>query len=86
MENDNNSRSTWRFFDGSVSISISMLLAGAINSCAPGGQLPVLGWQGLSKVTNSGLPPQTVIPAKAGIQKAVVLRMSWIPAFAGMTD
>ncbi len=44
MENDNNSRSTWRFFDGSVSISISMLLAVAINSCAPGGQLPVLGW------------------------------------------
>ena len=42
--------------------------------------------QGLSKVTNSALPPQTVIPAKAGIQKAVVLRMSWIPAFAGMTD
>ena len=44
MENDNNSRSTWRFFDGSVSISISMLLAVAINSCAPCGQLPVLDW------------------------------------------
>ena len=26
-----------------------------------------------------------VIPAKAGIQKVVVFKMSWIPAFAGMT-
>ena len=41
MENDEQ-RSTWRFFDGSVSISVSMLLAVLVDGCAPCSRLPVL--------------------------------------------
>ena len=42
--------------------------------------------RGLSKVVDSGLPPQTVIPAKAGIQDVLNTTNFWIPACAGMTD
>ena len=41
MEN-NDHRSTWRFFDGSVSISVSMLLAVLVDGCTLCGRLPVL--------------------------------------------
>ena len=41
MEN-NERRSTWRFFDGSVSISVSMLLAVLVDSCGLCARLPLL--------------------------------------------
>ena len=41
MENDDN-RSTWRFFDGSASISVSMLLAVIIDGCALCSRVPLL--------------------------------------------
>ena len=43
-ENQDGNRSIWRFFDGAVSISISMLLAVLVADCALCGQLPALGW------------------------------------------
>lgn len=43
MENDAASRPLWRFFDGSVSVSASMLLAILISACPCGG-LPLLGY------------------------------------------
>ena len=43
-ENHDGNRSIWRFFDGAVSISISMLVAVLISDCALCGQLPALGW------------------------------------------
>jgi len=42
--------------------------------------------EGLSKVLDSGLSTQTVVPAKAGIQDILTSTTCWIPAFAGMTD
>ncbi len=41
MEN-NDHRSTWRFIDGSVSISVSMLLAVLVDGCTLCSRLPVL--------------------------------------------
>lgn len=51
MDNDRDSgRPVWRFFDGSVSISISMLLAVAVNYCGACAGVPVLGFlHGLSQ-------------------------------------
>ena len=43
-DNHDGNRSIWRFFDGAVSISISMLVAVLITDCAFCGQLPTLGW------------------------------------------
>lgn len=43
-ENHDVNRSIWRFFDGAVSISISMLVAVLVAECALCGQLPALGW------------------------------------------
>lgn len=43
MENDAASRPLWRFFDGSVSVSASMLLAILISACPCSG-LPLLGY------------------------------------------
>ena len=43
-ENYDGNRSIWRFFDGAVSISISMLVAVLISDCALCGQLTALGW------------------------------------------
>ncbi len=43
-ENHDSNRSIWRFFDGAVSVSISMLAAVLVSDCAPCGQLPALGW------------------------------------------
>ena len=55
MRSNNTNRATWRFFDGSVSISASMLLAVAIDGCANCHSLPVLGLlQGLTQ-RNDGL-------------------------------
>ena len=51
MDNDRDSgRPVWRFFDGSVSISISMLLAVAVNYCGACAGVPALGFlHGLSQ-------------------------------------
>ncbi len=46
MADSDNSRSWWRFFDGSVSVSASMLLAVLIDSCALCDRLPLLGFLG----------------------------------------
>ena len=43
-ENHDGNRSIWRFFDGAVSISISMLSAVLVADCALCGQLPALSW------------------------------------------
>ena len=43
-ETHDGNRSIWRFFDGAVSISISMLVAVLVSDCALCGQLPALGW------------------------------------------
>lgn len=43
-ENHDGNRSMWRFFDGTVSISVSMLVAVLLTDCAVCGQLPALGW------------------------------------------
>ena len=50
MENSNSARPMWRFFDGSVSVSISMLLSVALNYCAFCAGVPVLGF--LRELTN----------------------------------
>ncbi len=42
MADSDNSRSWWRFFDGSVSVSASMLLAVLIDGCALCDRLPLL--------------------------------------------
>ena len=42
-ENDDGSRPGWRFVEGSVSVSVSMLLALLLSECACGG-LPLLGY------------------------------------------
>ena len=54
MENNRDSvRGVWRFLDGSVSISISMLLAVALNYCESCAGFPVLGFlHGLSDRDN----------------------------------
>ena len=44
MENNDSIRPVWRFFDGAVSISVSMLLAVLLNDCAFCGRLPALSW------------------------------------------
>ena len=50
MENSSAARPMWRFFDGSVSVSISMLLSVALNYCAFCAGVPVLGF--LRELTN----------------------------------
>lgn len=44
MENDDRNRSLWRFFDGAASVSASMALAVALNSCVSCDGLPLLGY------------------------------------------
>ena len=46
MADSDSNRSWWRFFDGSVSVSASMLLAVLIDSCALCDRLPLLGFLG----------------------------------------
>ena len=44
MRNEDGSRPTWRFFDGAVSISVSMLVAVLLGDCGSCGGLPILGY------------------------------------------
>ena len=50
MQNDDRNRSLWRFFDGAASVSASMALAVALNSCVSCDGLPLLGY--LYELTN----------------------------------
>ncbi len=50
METNDSSRPAWRFVDGSVSVSMSMLVAVALNNCAFCEKLTVLGF--LKELTN----------------------------------
>lgn len=43
MEHSDGNRAVWRFLDGSISISVSMLVAVALNNCFFCTNLPVLG-------------------------------------------
>ncbi len=51
---DSSNRPVWRFFDGSVSISASMLLAILLSGCACGG-LPLLGYLGMLTSRDDGV-------------------------------
>ena len=42
METDDGNRPAWRFVDGSISVSMSMLVAVALNSCTFCQKLPLL--------------------------------------------
>ncbi len=44
MRNNDDNRLTWRFFDGAVSISISMLLAVLVAGCQGCAGVPLLGY------------------------------------------
>ena len=44
MRESEGTRPTWRFFDGAVSISVSMLLAVLLSDCGGCGDLPLLGY------------------------------------------
>lgn len=44
MRDNGSSRPTWRFFDGAVSISASMLLAVLLSDCIGCHELPLLGY------------------------------------------
>ena len=44
MQNDDRNRSLWRFFDGAASVSASMALAVALNSCVSCDGRPLLGY------------------------------------------
>ena len=44
MQNDDRNRSLWRFFDGAASVSASMALAVALNSCVSCAGRPLLGY------------------------------------------
>ncbi len=50
MQNDDRNCSLWRFFDGAASVSASMALAVALNSCVSCDGLPLLGY--LYELTN----------------------------------
>lgn len=48
-------RPTWRFFDGAVSISISMLIAVLLGDCGGWGWLPLLGYLKLLTERDDGI-------------------------------
>ena len=55
MRNEDGSRPTWRFFDGAVSISVSMLLAVTLGDCGGCGSLPLLGYLKLLTERDDGI-------------------------------
>ena len=59
MQHDDRNRSLWRFFDGAASVSASMALAVALNSCVSCDSLPLLGY--LHGLTNQ--PDGVIITA-----------------------
>lgn len=52
---DEGNRPTWRFFDGAVSISISMLLAVLLGDCRSCGNLPLLSYLKLLTERDDGV-------------------------------
>ena len=55
MRDNESSRPTWRFFDGAVSISVSMLLAVLLGDCEGCGGLPLLGYLKLLTERDDGI-------------------------------
>ena len=55
MRDNESIRPTWRFFDGAVSISISMLLAVLLGDCGVCGGLPPLGYLKLLTERDDGI-------------------------------
>ena len=55
MRNEDGSRPTWRFFDGAVSISVSMLVAVLLADCRGCGSLPLLGYLKLLTDRDDGI-------------------------------
>ena len=69
-ENHDGNRTMWRFFDGAVSISISMLVAILVADCLLCGQLPALGWlKGLTQREDGIIIVATLLlfPTTAGL-------------------
>ena len=55
MRDNENNRPTWRFFDGSVSISVSMLLAVLLTGCQGCQGIPLLGYVGALTSKDDGV-------------------------------
>ena len=55
MRDNEGTRPTWRFFDGAVSISVSMLLAVLLSDCGSCGGLPLLGYLKLLTERDDGI-------------------------------
>ncbi len=55
MRNNESVRPTWRFFDGAVSISVSMLLAVLLSDCGSCGGLPLLSYLNLLTERDDGI-------------------------------
>ena len=55
MRDNENNRPTWRFFDGSVSISVSMLLAVLLASCQGCRSVPLLDYLGILTGKDDGV-------------------------------
>ena len=55
MRDNENNRPTWRFFDGSVSISVSMLLAVLLTGCQGSQGIPLLGYVGALTSKDDGV-------------------------------
>ena len=55
MRDNENNRPTWRFFDGSVSISVSMLLAVLLSGCQGCRSVPLLDYLGILTSRDDGV-------------------------------
>ena len=55
MRNEDGSRPTWRFFDGAVAISVSMLVAVLLGDCGSCDNLPLLSYLKLLTERDDGI-------------------------------
>ena len=81
-ENHDGNRSIWRFFDGAVSIGISMLVAVLVTDCALCGQLPGLGWlKGLTELEDGIIivAPLLLFPTTAALYGGFKMFFAIIP-------